>query len=113
MYVCIYLFMYVYKRKFLVEENFGKFGKSLVVCQILLKSCDIYVKKAYKQNFAKVLLCKSFWWEIYQSFLPQKFVLYDIQSMLSDSSHIYNILIAILESITNPGNYNIGMGMYT
>ena len=44
------------------EENLGEFGESLVVHQILTMSQHINkdVKKANKQEFAKILLTKSF-----------------------------------------------------
>ena len=51
--------------------NVGKFGKSLVVCQILPSKLMINtINKANKQKFTKVLLAKAFCWEILQSFPP-------------------------------------------
>ena len=42
----------------------------------LLMVCTI--KKTNKQEFVKVLLIKSYWWEISKTYLSQKFALYSI-----------------------------------
>ena len=52
--------LHIIYHEFLAEENLGKFGESLVVHQILpfkFQQClVIYIKKANKQKFTKVLL---------------------------------------------------------
>ena len=71
----------------------GEVGESLVVCLILpskFYQCFVtYIKKANKQEFANVLLAKSFWWEIHQSFPPPKIraIWYSIKNSLHIASY--------------------------
>ena len=61
----------------LVEENLGKFGKSLVIHQILTISRDIN-KESKQQEFAKVYLSKLSYGKCAKDFLCQTFALYSM-----------------------------------